>query len=437
FMFVNDGLMREFIVGNNPWLNTRLFWLLICLACTTALLFTREFLSIRSRHPKMNAVILLVIGYLICGAILTIIHRSLLSNYIILTGAICCTSSLLASGTVSLLAGYYEAKFFLVAWAFIIVGGTVLTLLFLGVMPVTLYTLHAVHLGSAIEVLLLSFVLADRIKGMASEKLMIEQVGKADLENSVQYLEASQRLKNDFLETISHDFFAPINGVLNRVKLLGATSLNQEQTGFVNTITKSARSMMFLVDDLLMYTEKGDRNTLVSESFDLKEKLEYIHLRYLAKSQFKGLLFTYDVADDVPDRLIGDAAQLHIVLYNLLDNAVKFTERGSVRFKVIRRSFDTKSNQVLLVFRITDTGKGIPLDKQESIFSPFSTIEASSNRNQGGLGISMALCKKIADNMNAEIKLVSKEGAGTEVEFIVAFELGSKDDMRPPLFHKQ
>ena len=89
-----------------------------------------------------------------------------------------------------------------------------------------------------------------------------------------------------------------------------------------------------------------------------------------------------------------------------------------------------------LVFRITDTGKGIPEDKQASIFAPFSMIDARSNRDQGGLGISMALCDKIAHRMNAEIKLVSKEHEGTEVDFIVAFELNVNKVLSPPFSNK-
>ncbi|MBL4867731.1 MAG: response regulator, partial [Pseudomonadales bacterium] len=287
------------------------------------------------------------------------------------------------------------------------------------------------HLGSAGEVLLLSFVLADRINALVSEKLMIEKVARSELENSHQYLKASHRLKDDFLGTISQDFIVPIKGVLARVNLLNSRTLSEEQNSYVNTIIKSARSMMFLVEDLLRFTEKTDSIQLVNKSFQLRDELDYIRLRCWAKCQTKGLEFQYYIADNIPERLMGDVLRLHAVLYNLLDNAVKFTEKGCVTFSVSRRLATEFHNKAVLEFNITDTGQGIPEDKLGSIFKPFSLIDATATRAQGGLGIGLALCHKNAKLMDAEIKLSSQEAKGTEVKFTVKFDLEAKEVFEP------
>jgi len=430
-MFANDGLMKEYIINDSPWLHTRLMWLLICITAVAAIFFIREFLATRLRHPKMDKILLLTMGLMIFGALLTIASNSLLSNYVVNIGVFFVCGSLLTSGIVSVSSGYHEAKFFLLAWMFILLGGVVLISMFIGLLPVKSYTMFATHIGSALEVLLLSFVVADRINAIVSEKLVIEKVAKTELENSHRYLDASHRLKDDFLACISEEFIVPITGVIKRLSLLDTNQLDQEQNSFVNTITRSARSMMFLVNNLIGFTEKTNSVQRIVAPFGLRQQLEYIRLRYWAKCQSKGLGFQYNIDENIPERLIGDASRLQLVIYNLLDNAIKFTDHGLVTMSVGRRLTGGNQHTVDLDFNITDTGIGIPEEQQTSIFEPFFVIDANTCRTHAGLGIGLALCKKTAAVMNAEISLSSKEGVGTQSNFSVSFELESNTFFDP------
>ncbi|PCJ22043.1 MAG: hypothetical protein COB04_00890 [Gammaproteobacteria bacterium] len=427
----NDGLMREYFTPNHPWTNARLLWCFSCCVNFSALLYIREFSYTRTRQPRMDKVLLLIMALLMCGAFLTVTNISLMSSYIVLIGASLTAYCALTSAIISVSDGYQEAKLFLVAWASVIIGSLVLISVYFGLIPANNFTLFAAHLGSSLEVLLFSFVLGNRINIITSEKLIIEKLAKSELKNSHRYLDASHRLKDDFIGSISEEFVVPIFGVINRLAMLDVTRLDQEQNSFINITTRSARSMMFMVEGLIRFTEKNETAYLSSESFGLRDRLEYIRLRYWAKSRAKGLDFQYYIADNVPESLVGDASRLQVVIYNLLDNAVKYTHQGSVIFTVNRRLTEIKGHTVTLEFNITDTGPGIPEDKQDAIFEPFSMIEASAFRSNKGIGIGLALSKKTSQIMRGDLTLKSQCGRGTQVYFTVTFELEAKTVFEP------
>ena len=425
-MLSNDGLMKEYVFTNNPWFLTRIFWLLACVTGIFAVLFSREFLRTQIRHPRIDILLKLSAAIMIAGALLTIFHNSLFSNYLVNFGVLFVCCCLFASGIVSVSNGHHEAKFFLLSWGFILLGGMILFSMFIGLLPVKSYIIFAAHIGSSLEVLLLSFVLADRINVIVSEKLEIETEAKLELENSHHSLNASHRLKDDFLECISEELITPIINVINRVERLDITQLDQEQNNFVNTIIRSSRSMMFLVKNLIGFTQKTNNARLTFKSFGLRDQLDYIRYRFWAKSSSKGLEFEFNIAPDIPEYLLGDSSRLQMVMYNLLDNAVKFTHQGRIVMNVSRRLAADNQHGVTLDFRVSDTGIGIPDHLQKSIFEPFSVIDVTTRRTHGGLGIGLAHCKKAASIMNAEITLSSKLGVGTEVNFCVTFEQENK-----------
>ena len=422
---VNDGTLREYFLSGSLWVSSRLMYFLASVSIISALQFCRLMLATSTRHPLLDKALLAGIAVGILTSLLTMVHYSLLNVLLVVFLAIAVGGILLAAGAISMSEGFREGKFFFFAWSILCLSVIILSLLYAGVVPFNMYTINVMYLGTALEAVLLSFFLADRINTTALEKLAIERVAKEELELSFVNLDNSHRLKSEFFATVSHELRTPMNGVVGMLDLMSNTRLDKEQATHVEVAIKFARLMMFFVDNLLGFSEKAESNNLIVKPFELRESLDYIRLRFLARCHSRGLLFDYKIADNVPDRLIGDCSRLQGVLSHLLDNAVKYTDQGSVRFGVSCRPNEMDRKKITLVFFIIDTGKGIPNDKLKDVFNPFSHSDDSSDKSN--LGIGLSLCKKSATVMESDIKIKSQVGEGTQVQFSVPLELDDSD----------
>jgi signal transduction histidine kinase len=428
-----------------------------------ALLFARIFLRLDEYSPHLHRLLLGVVSVHILALVaqwfvpIHVMHRSL--NLI----AVVVIALMFSVGAVAARKRFRPARFFLAAWTVFLLGGLTFILSNLGILPKTPLVQHSIQLGSALEMLLLSLALADRIalirhereeaRAIAAETLIVrrhaEEIERVNTELAVRNedlnrqqsilneqvlklenvqselwrqhdltvkamrrAEESEELKNEFLGNLNHEVRTPLTAIRGFSEVLRMHTDSKEARGYIDCITAASDHLTNLFGDLLQLSKMYAGP--IECSFDeVQPHAEcQVAIDFFAHEIEQKHLDIRIVADDaVPMAFVQDAAKFRQVLIHLMSNAVKFTHEGSIELRLA--ALDKANPEHGVIVEIEDTGVGIAADKLHIIFEAFRQQDGSTTRTYGGLGIGLTICRLYVQAMGGTIEAASTVGRGT------------------------
>ncbi|WP_367392310.1 response regulator [Lewinella sp. LCG006] len=251
-----------------------------------------------------------------------------------------------------------------------------------------------------------------------------------ELQRAQQLSEETARVREQVIATVSHELRTPMNAIVGMSNLLTQTPLNKEQEEYVYSVQEASHLLLGIINDILLTSSlQNDALNIEESAFDLPLTVRRIIDVLKPKALAKGLLLTYALSPPLPQRVRGDKQRISQVLYNILGNAVKFTEQGQV---VLQVNWKEQSSDLIQVqFEIQDTGPGIPKDQQDSIFQAFNRIH-TPGKQQEGTGLGLSIAKQLAERMNGHIHLTSEVGKGAKFTIHLPLKLETEQTKTTP-----
>jgi len=292
----------------------------------------------------------------------------------------------------------------------------------IGVMALQDY--HDEEKFSQDDVNVLEFI-ANQVAIAIQRRTMIDNVIQAGHK-----AEEAAQSKQQFMSTMSHEIRTPLNEVIGITNLLMQGNPREDQMDFIKTLRFSGNHLLTLVNDVLDYNKMESGKIVFEQArFNLDDFLNDIMRTYSFRSKSKNIEFDIVKENQLPSEVTGDSIRLNQILSNLLSNALKFTQKGSIH--VILKELKREENNSKIEFLVRDTGIGIPKDKHEIIFESFTQASPDTTRHFGGTGLGLAICKKLVELQGGTLELESEPGKGSAFRFVLSFGVPEKSDKVP------
>jgi len=451
-LFVTSFFGHEFLYRGflSPYLGSDWNPIIVsfCLALTLifSLKFTNTFLATKTRVPKLHqfTTFLLAMWGLLTILFVFVVSRSVIAHvFEVLLIAVSLLTIFMAA-FITWRQGYEAARYFLIAWMMLVITGTIITLVRLELLPSSILTEYGYQIGAILLVLLLSLALADKINIFRTEKekaqinalkvsqenenlireqavILEKQVAErtAELATAKKRAEVANRTKSTFLANMSHELRTPLNGILGYAQILQRDpSLATGQQHGLTIIEQSGNHLLNLINDVLDLAKvESGKIELYQIDFHLPSLINSVAEIIKIRAKHKDLHFGLEMADDLPSGVHGDERRLRQILLNLLGNAIKFTDQGSVTLTV---HFNQPNAQCC--FKIADTGTGIASENLAHIFEPFKQV-GKQEKQAKGTGLGLAISKNLVELMGGQLHVSSQRNVGTQFWFEIVLPI--------------
>jgi signal transduction histidine kinase len=418
---VNGAAVQYFWPDNPWWANAATPFFIGC-AGLFGSQFARSFLQMAAHSRWLDRLLLALVAFSALVIGLSLMTSYALALRLATALALTFTVVIFSAGIFAWLRGLRVARYFIIAWSAFLLGGIINTLMVLGYLPNVFLTMYSSQIGSAIEVALLSLALADRINAMREQQSQTLFDASQKLEVLNQQLAHSNKLKDEFLATLTHELRTPMNGVIGSLELMQTVDMDPELEQYQQTASGSARDMMRMVNGILTLTElQAGKLQASPAAFSLRGAVEALRGQFEGNALAKSLDFKVDVAPGVPDRLFGDKAKISQCLECLLDNAIKFTRVGGLALRVTGKAIEP--DRLALTFAVIDTGIGFTDLGEATMYQRFFQLDGSMTREYGGLGVGLAICRQLVELLGGRLTHRSEPGRGSRFQLDVEVTL--------------
>ncbi|MEZ7196490.1 PAS domain S-box protein [Pseudodesulfovibrio karagichevae] len=251
----------------------------------------------------------------------------------------------------------------------------------------------------------------------------------AELEKAMAKAEAASLAKNEFLANMSHEIRTPLNGLLGMLQLMQLSALEPTQRDYLETALNSGRSLLQVLNDILDLSKvESGKLELEAIPFELGEVMDQVVSTFRHSVEERGVSMRWEIDEDLPRHFVADKGRLRQILFNLVGNAVKFTESGSIEVRAHPLESGAANGTVRLLFEVSDTGIGIPRDKVNAVFDPFTQVDGSSTRKYQGTGLGLGIVRRLVQLMGGSISVDTEEGEGTTIYFTIQSRLAELPD---------
>lgn len=436
FLAVYWGYGFQYLWPNSPQLNGVSIPILGFATIGFGFYFSRSFLKIERTHPLLNK--MLTISGHFCFAMILLCF---VAPYLVMINTIALVSVitvfiLFAAGMISWLKGNKEARFYVAGWSIFLVAMLLFTMANKGIIPINFVTLHANQFGTLLEAFFFSLALGDRINREFEEKRAIELKSQEDLEEKniqlrslLKEVQRGSDLKDQFLATISHELRTPMNGLEGSLEIMGDRIQSEELVDHFKAAKDSAHSMTQIIDRVLELSELQSGKLIIHNSpFKLSEMVGNALSSCSNEAAAKQLGFEVEIDTALDRFVIGDGPRIQIILYQLVENAIKFTTEGTIKITVEcgeqSEHLDHENTHRLRLI-VADTGIGIQPEQRQLIFEKFRQVDGSFSRQYGGLGIGLSLVTALVEKMSGNLSLESSPGEGSIFTVEIPVTLGA------------